>query len=198
MITSRIFYHGTDENVFELSDFERLDRKNLCVEMLNYCSDLIEVLYSKKVDDVNGIVVNWIYFYNAFKNESSNYQYDSFYLTTERFKAEASAKIAGVYGEIGAFANNAYMLFLKYCKEYGFEINTELFNQFDPISLNNKNHISKPILIKYTNIPAEILLSENGREVCVNDHFVSSINQNYRIKQNAEFDVKSGEIIRLY
>ena len=112
-----ILYHGTDLRIVLMTEEERKTFKEYCKKVFEYTWKLYENYYdeilSGKFKDVLGDT-KWHNLCNALTISSANhngneqYQYDSFHLTTMKFKAENYARRAFAFGEIGLAAYRMY------------------------------------------------------------------------------------------
>ncbi|MCR5188940.1 MAG: hypothetical protein K6C97_08390 [Treponema sp.] len=174
-------YHGTDRKVFAMSPEERTEAKKSAFALINYFSKVyvqnkfefkdfresaipehdkhIEFLKDKLKDcyahtyHCYGMCTSYM--------KSSNYQYDSFYVTGIYNRACDFAKKATHFGEIG---DTAYTLW-NGANLLGYEIdNLEI--QDDLLILNKIWSLpSSPVLIKFDGLVREQLLLESGAEI---------------------------------
>ena len=192
-------YHGTDSCIFYSSDEERTRRRILC-------SDISEYLYQKFVADgmsvyrlteykkkrIDQIGNIWFKFcdsfqkYDSFRNKSPLYEYDSFYVTNSKARAERYARSSFVFGEKGDIAFWLYNTAIKVW-DIKAEMNCEMQNkaqQFEIICNEKPN----PIIIVFENVPEQWLLREDGKEIDWNTEEVLFLDNDIQLSLRCVFD----------
>ena len=168
-------YHGTDKKLLDYSEKERSEIQKLCTQISDYCyyrflDDGLSIfsLSNYKTKRGSEIGDRWSQFLSAFqkydsrKKNSTLYQYGSLYLTGDRKKAEGYARNSFIMGEQGIVA---YWLYVAASRVWDLKRTSqdlvEMFESFE--SLTTKPSI--PIVLTFTNIPKDDLLSERGEEI---------------------------------
>ena len=168
-------YHGTDKKLLDYSEEERIAIQKLCTQISDYCyylflDDGLSIFSptNYKIKRGSEIGDSWSYFLNAFqkydtrKKDSPLYQYDFLYLTGDRKKAENYARNANIMGEQGIVA---YWLYVAASRVWDLQRTSqdlvELIESFQILTTKP----SIPILLTFTNIPKDDLLSERGEEM---------------------------------
>ena len=170
-----VFYHGTDKKLLDYSEKERTEVQKLCTQISNYCyyrflDDGLSIFSPTNYKIKRGSEIGvdcWSHFLNAFqkydsrKKDSNLYQYGFLYLTGDRKKAENYARNAYIMGEQGIVA---YWLYVAASKVWDLQSSQDLVDLLERFeSLIAKPRI--PILLTFTNIPKDDLLSERGKEI---------------------------------
>lgn len=168
-------YHGTDKKLLDYSEKERSEIQKICTQISDYCyhrflDDGLSIFspsnYKTKreseIGDCWRIFLEVFQKYDSRKRGSTLYQYGFLYLTGDRNKAENYARNAYIMGEQGIIT---YWLYVAASKVWDLKRDSqdlvELFERFE--RLTEKPSI--PILLTFTNIPKNDLLSERGKEI---------------------------------
>ena len=168
-------YHGTDKKLLNYSEKERIEIQKLCNQISDYCyyrflDDGLSIFSltnykTKREPEIGDCWRNFLDVfqkYDSRKRGSNLYQYGSLYLTGDRKKAEVYARNSFIMGEQGIVA---YWLYVAASRVWGLKRTSqdlvEMFESFE--SLTTKPSI--PIVLTFTNIPKDDLLSERGEEI---------------------------------
>ena len=165
-------YHGTDKKLLEYSEKERIEIQKLCNQISDYCyyrfvDDGLSIfsLTNYKTKRESEIGDCWSYFLDVFqkydsrKRGSNLYQYGSLYLTGDRKKAEVYARNSFIMGEQGIVA---YWLYVAASRVWDLKrTSQDLVEMFESLTTQP----SIPIVLTFTNIPKDDLLSERGEEI---------------------------------
>ena len=165
-------YHGTDKKLLEYSEKERIEIQKLCNQISDYCyyrfvDDGLSIfsLTNYKTKRESEIGDCWSNFLDVFqkydsrKRGSNLYQYGSLYLTGDRKKAEVYARNSFIMGEQGIVA---YWLYVAASRVWDLKrTSQDLVEMFESLTTQP----SIPIVLTFTNIPKDDLLSERGEEI---------------------------------
>ncbi len=205
-------YHGTDKKVLSMSAEERAVAKMSAFNLINYYSKIYiqnkfefrdyresafpehekhsQFLKDKLKDSYShtyhcyGMATSYM--------KSSNYQYDSFYVTGIYERACDFARNATHFGELG---DTAFTLW-KGANLLGYEVDNSVIGKDLDILQTIWQIPSCPIIIKFEGLDREQLLFENGKKidpVFTDDFFEGA---NFRLKN--DFDSLSDyKIIKL-
>ena len=195
-------YHGTDKKLLDYSEKERIEIQKLCNQISDYCyyrflDDGLSIYSPTNYKTKRGSEIGdcWYHFLDAFqkydsrKKGSNLYQYGFLYLTGDRKKAENYARNAYIMGEQGSVT---YWLYVAASKVWDLQMtNRDLVDLLESFErLITKPHI--PILLVFTNIPKEDLLSERGKEIQWETWGDCITGLSYRLKSRGSTSIVNG------
>ncbi|MCI7767017.1 MAG: hypothetical protein MSJ26_03420 [Oscillospiraceae bacterium] len=177
-------YHGTDRNVLEMTESERLKKRTACMNFIAALKDkgvislenVIQLLKKVKNNDEEAALK----MASLISNDSTNYEYRDLYVTQSVYKAKNYAENAFPLGEIGSLSTILFGLFKR---EYGMDYINSLISSEDIeliTELCSPENKPRPVILRYTGPIDAIIERENGVEL----DFVSEMEENAELCEN--------------
>lgn len=200
-------YHGTDQNVLNMTEDERRRAAYECGEISRISYGILKennVSYTtntkEQVASKNRLKDNWFMACNAMikyegrVNDNALFQYDDLYITNSIERARIYAKNSFIYGEQGRVAYDLYKG-ASYFTDFNSGVSHEergIINEF----LNMTNRERQPVIVLFEDLPIEDILHENGNLVRGLDVYSESLVSSFRLNNRERYKLSEMKVIR--
>ena len=204
----RLMYHGTDQNVLNMTEDERRRAAYVCGEIsrisysvlkennVSFITNTAEQIISKnRLGDYWFIACNAMIKYESRVNNSALYQYDDLYITNSIERAMRYAKNSFVFGEQGSVAYDLYKGATFFTDFTSLLSNEEIdvFNEF----LFMANREKQPVVVLFEDLPIEDIRFENGNRINGLDVYSDNLIGSYRLSNKGKYKLTEMKAIRV-
>ena len=206
--SKRLMYHGTDQNVLNMTEDERKRAAYVCGEIskisygvlkennVSYTTNTAEQVLSKsRLRDYWFTVCSAMIKYEGRLNNSTLYQYDELFITNSIERAKIYAKNSFIYGEQGSIAYDLYK-----GASYFTDFNRGLLNEEEDI-INEfilmSNRERHPVIILFEDLPIEDIRFENGKPVRGFDVYSDDLVDSFRLDNKNRYNLSEMKVIKV-
>lgn len=206
--SKRLMYHGTDQNVLNMTEDERRRAAYVCGEIsrisygilkennVSYTTNTKEQAASKnRLKDDWFIVCNAMIKYEGRVNDNALFQYDDLYITNSIERARRYAENSFIYGEQGCVAYDLYKG-ASYFTDFDCGLSNEEKNIISEF-LSMMNRERHPVIVLFEDLPIEDILFENGNPVRGIDIYSKSWECSFRLNNRDQYHLSEMKILEL-
>ncbi|MGL5981037.1 MAG: hypothetical protein ACRCZY_09220 [Phocaeicola sp.] len=187
-----VFYHGSDARIINMAEEERDSFKKICFSVCEVLRPYFplstshlglfrEPLHYEENTILYSNLLNALSLYDGLQNDSKFFQYDDFYVTNNRSRAESYANSSFAFGEVGLMA---YRM-VEVAREMGIEkvIHPATYALLNKV-IDFAESEAQPIVVTFDDLDISLLKFENGNPIDFDYKVLSDTICSFRYKGN--------------